>query len=199
MSDYFSILKIQQGRLKKAMLDAGIKTSAELSRRSGVHQTVINSLLNFKASARRKTANHEGEYREVVLKICGVLAREPSEIFPDELNHEVPTNKIETFVERAQLVSGELGELGPYEACAKNDSGLMLRGILRHYPPQQQRVIEARFWEGKTVGEVAEEMKLSPSRIHQIEAKTLGQLRGTARYTNIEDACDFATKGDETP
>ena len=47
MNDYYATLKIQQGRLKAAMMEMGIHTVAELAKRSGITQGQIGKLINF--------------------------------------------------------------------------------------------------------------------------------------------------------
>jgi lambda repressor-like predicted transcriptional regulator len=108
MKDYYATLRIQQGRLKAAMQELGIETVAGLSRRSGVSQASIGNLMNFRESPRTKS----GEWRVVTLAICKALGSEPSELFPEHLDHEITTNRIASFVEHAQISGGTAPQHG---------------------------------------------------------------------------------------
>ena len=162
--DYYAILRIQQGRLRAAMQELGIKTAAELSRRSGVSQSYIGDMLNFRVSPRFRN----GEWRKSTLKICKALCYEPSELFPDHLDREIATNKIEAFVEQAQLSGRAHLQLGTGEYmmrhCDKAEAEEIIDEALGTLTERERNVLKARFWEKKTFTSTGRAERVSDHR-----------------------------------
>ena len=185
--DYYATLRIQQGRLKAAMQELGIETAAELSRRSGVSQGYIGKMLNFRLSPRAGN----GEWRDATLAICKALGSDPSELFPEHLDHEVPTNHLASFVEQAQLSGRETLQLGPDEECQQAEMEQTLDEVLGTLTDRERGVLKARFWEGKTLDEIGDEQGVTGPTIRMIEVKALRKLRHPARLKKLEGVCAF--------
>jgi len=188
MKDYYATLRIQQGRLKAAMQELGIETAADLSRRSGVSQGYIGKMLNFRLSPRADN----GEWREATLTICKALGSEPSELFPEHLDHEIPTNQIASFVERTQLAGRGALQLGPGEECERGEVKQTLDEVLGTLTDRERSVLKARFWDGKTLNEIGDEQGVRGNAIRLIEAKALRKLRHPTRLKKLEGICAFA-------
>jgi len=188
MKDYYATLRIQQGRLKAAMQELGIETAADLSRRSGVSQSYIWKILNFRLSPRADN----GEWRDATLKICKALGSEPSDLFPEHLDHELPTNRIASFVERAQLSGRETLQLGPGEEFQQVEMEQTLDEVLGTLTDRERNVLKARFWEGKTLDEIGDEQGVQGETIRMVEAKALRKLRHPTRLEKLEGVCAFA-------
>ena len=109
MSDYYAMLKIQQGRLRAAMAAVGVTTAAELSRMSGISQSDIGRLLNFRMSAKRPN----GEWRTATVAVCRVLGCDPKAIFPNHLLREIACNEMVGYVEQSQLEGAQIAQLSP--------------------------------------------------------------------------------------
>jgi RNA polymerase sigma factor (sigma-70 family) len=186
--DYYATLRIQQGRLKAAMLEVGIKTAAELSRRAGVTEGYIGRMLNFRLSPRTDS----GEWRDATLAICKALGSEPSELFPEHLDHEIPTNQIASFVERAQLSAKDTLQLGPGEECQRVEMEQTIDDVLGTLTYKERYVIKARFWEGKTLNEIGDEYNVSRNSIRIVEQKALRKLRHGTRSKKLEGVCAFS-------
>ena len=169
------------------MQELGIETAADLSRRSGVTQGDIGKLLNFRESPRAKN----GEWRAVTLAICNALGSEPSELFPEHLDHEIPTNRIESFVEHAQLSGGAALQLGPGEECQQVEMEQTIDEVLGTLTDRERSILKARFWEGKTLEETGSEHNVGRQRARQIEAKALRKLRHPTRLEKLAGVCAF--------
>jgi RNA polymerase sigma factor (sigma-70 family) len=187
MKDYYATLRIQQGRLKAAMRDLGIETVSELSRRSGVCNTIIGSLLNFRISPRAKN----GEWRESTLLICKALGSEPSDLFPDHLDHEIQTNRISAFVEHAQLSGGDNLQLLPGDELQRAEMEQTVDEVLGGLKERERRVLKARFWEGKTLDDVGREFGNTGTTIRMIEARALNRLRHPERLAKLASVCTW--------
>ena len=184
MIDYYAILKLQQGRLKAAMLVMGITTATELSKRSGVGMGTIGKLLNFRMSPRQKN----GQWRSVTLAVSRTLGSEPSDLFPEHLDHEIATNAITGYVEQSQLAGVERRQLTPAEDIIEDELLDTVQEVLDTLTEQEQGVIRSRFWERKMLDVVGREQGVSRSRIRQIEAKALRKLRHPHRMNKLAEA-----------
>jgi len=169
------------------MQELGIETAVDLSRRSGVSQGYIGKMLNFRLSPRAEN----GEWRDATLAICKALGSEPSELFPEHLDHEIATNRIASFVEHAQLSSGAAVQLGPVEECQQAEMEQTLDEVLGTLSEKEKNVMKARFWEGKTLDEIGDEQGVSSQSIRMVELKALRKLRHPTRLEKLESVCAF--------
>ena len=193
MSDYYAILKIQQGRLKAAISEAGFESVAALSRFSGINQTSIGALLNFKKSPRCK----DGKWRKQVLCISEALCRDPSSLFPEYLNHEIPSNRMDAFVERAQLNGTIAKQLGPADACEDDDMNSVINEVLGTLTNRERYIMKERVWGGKSLVEIGDKMGLTREGVRQIEAKAMRKLRHPARAKKLKEVCQFTIHDEE--
>ena len=182
MSDYYATLKIQQGRLKSAMSVMGISTVAELSRRCGVSQTCIGELMNFRVLPRRKN----GEWRTVVITVCSVLGVDPPDMFPEHLEHEVPSNEICSYVEQSQLSGRTACQLSPSDECEASELAEMVDSALSTLTDQEQRIMRARFWGSDTREEIASEYGICTETVRRIEKRAIRKLRHSSRSEFME-------------
>ena len=185
MKDFYATLKIQQGRIRRAMLELGIKNAAELARQSGLSQCEIGRLLNFKTSPKRKK---NGEWRVSVLKIFKALSSMPEELFPEHLDYEILTNEISDFVEHAQLSGTTQKQLCPSEECEQTELCDTIDEVLDTLQERERDVLKARIWEGKSLTEVGDMFGVSCQMVQYIEAKALRKLRHPDRLSKLEEA-----------
>jgi RNA polymerase sigma factor (sigma-70 family) len=132
------------------------------------------------------------EWRDATLAICKALGSEPSELFPEHLDHEIPTNRIASFVERAQITGGAALQLGPGEECQQVEMEQTLDEVLGTLTDRERNVLKARFWEGKTLDEIGDEQGVRGNTIRMVEAKALRKLRHPTRLEKLEGVCAFA-------
>jgi len=189
MNDYYATLRIQQGRLKAAMESLGIQSVSELSRRSGISAGWIGMLYNFRLSPRAYT----GKWRKATLAICEALGSEPDDVFPEHLQHEIPTNRISAFVEHAQLTGHSTLQLGPREECEHAEMEQTVDEVLSTITDKERGILKARFWEGKTLEQIGKEQGKTRERIRLIEAKALRKMRHPTRLQKLNDVASFET------
>ena len=187
MSDYYATLKIQQGRLKASMTAMGIATASGLSRQSGVSQGTIGKILNFKYSPRAKN----GEWKQSTLSICKALSVEPIVLFPEHLDHEMPTNKISTYVEQSQLAGMSARQLTPAEEIEESEMSSTIDDVLETLTGREAEVIRSRFFENKTLSEIARSHDVTAQTIRMNECKALRKLRHGSRINKLKEHCPF--------
>lgn len=198
MKDYHITVTVRNGRIIEAMRECGYDTVAALSRASGVSQGTIGELVNFKARATNKAL----QYRESVKKLCAALACSPSDLFPEHLDVEFPTNRIAKFSDSRQLAGDFPKMLGPAEEAEEADDEAALRKIIAALPEQERIVAANRILRGLTYDEIAPlvperhgglqyrrpgapRQVLSAKRAHQIMKKALPKIMSEARKMGI--------------
>lgn len=186
MNDYFATLKIQQGRLKAAMAQLGIASAMELARASAVPSRTVYALLNFRLSPKSLAG-----WRPAVLAICKTLGAEPDDIFPEHLHHELPTNRIGSFVERDQLSGLGAPQLSPAEECIHSEVSDTMISLLDTLAPDEKVVIQSRFYRNLSLEATGAIIGHSRERVRQIQAKALRKLRHPSRLSVLEDVSNF--------
>jgi len=167
------------------MLAVGIKSAAELSHKSGISQSQVGSLLNFKMSPRKRK---NGEWRFATLRICKALNYTPEELFPTYLDYEILTNEISAFVEHAQLSGTTQKQLGPSEECEQTELCDTIDQVLDTLQERERIILKARIWEGRSLGEIGGMLNVSREAVRFIEAKALRKLRHPERLSKLEEA-----------
>lgn len=185
MHDYFATLKVQHGRIVHLMHEMGIRSVSELSRISGVSLGTLHDYVNF----RRRPRDRNGAWKASALKLCTALVAEPSDVFPDHLNHEVLTNRIQQFTGAPQLSgfcphgylpSGEVDEIDDETKSA------VLDDVLSSLSRRQAAVLRARFYDGKTQAEVAQEHGVPNKAIWAAERNALQNMRNKRNMAKLK-------------
>ena len=170
--DYYITVRVQQGRLMKAMEAAGIKTQKKLGEEIGKSPSIISALMNFRESPLLKS----GSWKPVVLDICAALDVFPEDIFPEHLRHVFPNNVKGQYL--CSLGLNILDSKTPFDLAEESNRAGILRGILSEsLTERESEAVKMIFFEDKTLSEVSEHLGVSKERAMQIEAKCLRKLR----------------------
>jgi len=187
MKDYLLQIKIKNGPMMGIMRANNMDTAAELSRKTGVTQTIVGKYLNLQ-SIPFDTA---GRWKETVVRISEFLKVPPEMLFPEQhLTKALKDNVIEGEVsleEMKELVS-TAGVDQISETIQKDSQDELHDRLERGWEslhPRERRVLELRFGinqeaekdQTHTYGEVGEGLGVTGDRIRQIEAKALRKLR----------------------
>jgi RNA polymerase sigma factor (sigma-70 family) len=74
----------------------------------------------------------------------------------------------------------------------------VLGNIMKDMQPREQQILRARFWDNKTLAQIAKETGVTAPRIRQIEARALNKLKAPINAKKLkpfrEEAMDEATK-----
>ena len=182
MNDFYAVMKIQQGRLKRAMREMGFNSSAELARAAGVSYAEIGNLLNFKVpthySPKINNTPKRGQWRDSIIRICRVLGYEPNELFPEHLDRVVPTNCIETFSDMNQLSgSCETRQLMPCEEAERSEVETVVSDALGKLPEREREAVVECVMNGVPYGVLGRKWKVTRARVAQIKERGLRSLR----------------------
>ena len=182
MNDFYAVMKIQQGRLKRAMREMGFNSAAELARAAGVSYANINNLLNFKVSThyspKINNTSKRGQWRDSIIRICQVLGYEPSELFPEHLDRVITTNCIESFSDMHQLSgASETRQLTPYEESEQSEVVTVVSDALGKLPEREREAVVECVMNGVPYEVLGRKWKVSRSRVAQIKERGLRSLR----------------------
>lgn len=174
-----AILRFRNEDLTRRRLMAGFKTQKDLANFLGIQATIVSEWETFKNYPKRKE-------RIGALEVA--LNCEICEIFPPEFIKAIK-NKLgipfEKVIDVKQLPGYTRGELllpGPEEAFELKERADSIKKALEMLYQREAKVLKMRFglfeYEGKehTLQEIADEMRVTRTRIQQIEAKALRRL-----------------------
>jgi len=85
----------------------------------------------------------------------------------------------------------EIAQLNPREECQQAEMEQMVEDVLKTLTCREQIMLNARFWNRKTLMEIGKEHNISATRVHQITGKALRKLRHYKTLKKLDDVCPF--------
>jgi len=184
MNDLRIIIKIKNNLIwKRAELIWGnIKTQAELSKLLEIRQDKIGLILNFKYNP----VDRNGNWKILSMKLSEKLKCFPEDIFPKYFE-KVIKNKYQIECDsKVWFDLIEYKQKTPEEKYIIEENKNFLQETLTKLNPREEKIIKMRFFEEKTLREIASEFNVSPDRIRQIEARAIRKLRHPLYTRNID-------------
>lgn len=178
--DYYYKVRVYSGRIREAMAANGLSSAAALSRASGLKQQTVGEYLRMKLSPVTKS----GEWRASAKALAKGLRVTEEMLWPEHMRGSLANDVIE-FMADSPARGGLEGYLPKYlgdsidgevVGDAEWDVDAVHRAI-GGLSSREQAVIRGRFFKGKTLRVVGEDMGLSLQRVRQIESKALRKLR----------------------
>jgi hypothetical protein len=169
MTDYSVKVTVRNGRILKAMRDAGYSSMAEFCRKTGYSYQVLSRLVSMTQTAYR--AN--GEWRDAVLHLSSVLNCDPEDLFTGRQAAGLATNSVEVDMGEEQ-VAALVSNVATPEAL---EAGATVERLLTFLNDRERSVVAARM-EGATYRDVGCDMGFSAERVRQIEANAHRKMRG---------------------
>lgn len=178
--DYLLQVKIKNAPMLRAMKRRGYETVNQMAEAIGMSASSIGHYSNLKMGAFTKN----GDISKTVLRIAEHLNVMPSELFPAQ--HYVQpleknTAEMEVSLEDVEQIM--VSDSNPMLLLENNDFKSSLENALGFLTPRQESIIRLRFYEDKTLAEVAEIFNVSAPRIRVIEESALRRLR---RYSGLK-------------
>lgn len=169
---------------------------AEFCRRTGLNQCVVGKLMNFKASpfcggdgkSHRTTGCNQGRaYTPVAMRLAEICGYSCEELFPLELYGKVTNPRVVRTISLAMLLAKDPGSM-PYheveDAVERKMIAQDVAHVLDDLSARESEVIRRRLGIGckqESMGGVARSLKVTRTRIQQIEEKGLRKLRHPIR------------------
>jgi RNA polymerase sigma factor (sigma-70 family) len=189
--DYRVNIKVKNNRILKAIEQVGGVHGLKWCKENGLNYIALNDLTNMTASP----VNKFNELTTTAKKLCEVLDKLPEDLWSD--NQIIPLEKNFTSFEMSseQLValmsSGETSYLTDFESeIDKERLSIEMESSLNKLSVTCRKVLKDRFYEDKTLEQMAKEMGVTKERVRQIEQKALRMLRHPKRHENLNDFID---------
>lgn len=140
----------------------------------------VNAWENMKATPCLETQLNLSKFLDVPKEILF-----PSDIKKSAKGLKKLNKKIYLISKAEKLISGQREEEREFLLNDLRDS---LNNALNTLDKRERKILELRFYDGKTLKEVGDELKItSPERVRQIESKALIKLRHPVRRKIIEE------------
>lgn len=194
--DYNIQLKVRNNYLLTRMRAFGYETAAELSRVCGTSQVEVGKYLNL--SLTPYTLN--GDVRPSIKRIAETLFCFVEDLFPAQhLNSPLTKNiaEMEVSLEEVQKLTSNVNtSLLPDALLMHKEALSTIERVVKSLPKREAKILELRFGlfgeREHSLKEVCEIYGLSPTRVQQIEVKSLRRLRHPGdRNKAMKIACDI--------
>lgn len=175
-----AVTKFKHGLIWQLLKKLGW-TQAELARRSGVHVTLVGQYVNLRL---RPNLDHAQAIQRAFGEVGEFLNLE--EAWPEDFvgtRHAITCEQISDIDPRHILTGSE-------ELMLEADKEALHEIVTTTFsdlPHKRRKILEARFFEGKTLGEISEATGFSSERIRQIQNKALRTLRHPVRAKLMEE------------
>lgn len=193
--DYRVNIKVRNNRILKAIEEVGGTHGDKWCKANGLSYITLNDLTNMTSSP----VNKFGELTRTAKKLCEVLDKLPEDLWSNEQIRPLEKNFTSFEMSSQQLVSlmssGEASYLTNFESeIDKERLTIEMESVLDTLSDTQKKVLKDRFYENKTLEQMAKEMGISSERVRQIEHKALRFLRHPKRCHNLNDFLDNPVK-----
>ena len=176
MSEEYRVkVSVSNNLLIRAIEDAGYKNQSEFARAIGCGTSYVNMLCGLRISPMTR----EGEFTKGANQVMEGLGACPTDLWTEEqLTMNLKRSSSWSVMGREELhvlMNGEQKSL--LESVAGQELKKAMDESRKALTFREQRVINLRFDEDKSLEDCSKDLKLSRERIRQIEAKALRKLR----------------------
>lgn len=173
MSDYAVKITIKNGRILSRMRACGIELLAELARRAGISYSTLVAIVGLK----KRPVNLNGGWRKDLENVAGVLKCDVEDLFSDaQREMSLERNSAEVYLDEPEVMALTTGN--PERAYfIKAEAERLLAAL----PNERDRSVVVRHMNGEAHTDIAKDLGISPSRVHQIERRAIRAMRQKAR------------------
>lgn len=193
-ADYAVTVKIRNGRLLRAIRQAGYATPAAFARAHGINYQQLQTLITMTQSPFWAS----GKPKRFALDIADILGSNIEDILPPQFTGK----SLATHAEVPSLTEDQVAMLiqnipkTPEELAMLGEVGPAIDIALKTLSPRVERVLRLRFALGPqndevTLDDLAKAYNVSRERIRQIETKGLRRLKNPSRARELRDAAEI--------
>ena len=188
-ADYRVTVKVRNNRILKAIEEVGGQPGAKWCRQNGLPYATVNNLINMTASP----VLEDMSLTNIARNLCDVVGKLPEDLWSNEQLYPLEKNFSEIEMSKSQLSalmqdSMETPQLG--HELEEEERNSVLESVLASLSEQEQEIIKARFFDDKSLNDIAKERDVSRECIRQIEAKAIRKLRHPNRSHVLLEACE---------
>lgn len=170
MSDYAVKVSVRNGRILKHMKKAGFDTLTALATATGIHYPYISNMVALKI----KPVDRHGQWTNNALKVAFALNVPPDELWSEaQQEMQLERNSTEVFMDETQVAGILSGQDMSRAIIMQQD---VLKAI-EYLKPREQSALKGIYYEGKTLGEIADDWGVTIERVRQIQYKALQKMR----------------------
>lgn len=190
MKNFRVVARVVNNQMRERREALGI-TQTEVARRAGIAQGIYCNLENLKESAIDRRPCRLGKWTPTAIKIAAVLDAPPETLWPEEVR-TVRARLVERRLnaEEFHALACPPPDPSPLGLLTTGEEVAAIRAAVDALPEQQRIVLTARFGldgeEPRMLGEIADELKVSKSRVQQVEATVLRKLRDALGRSETE-------------
>ena len=174
MNEYSVKVSVRNNLILQRMKQLGIPSQTELGNISGLGQRVVNHFVNMK---RRPVDYWSGEWTDDAFTLSAALKVEPEDLWTEkQRGMALERNWREISMSEDAVMQLATGQGTEQIVQGVLDAEAVGRAI-QTLDEREQKVITGRFFEDKTLHELADDLKISSGRIRQIEVKALRKLK----------------------
>lgn len=186
------VIRVKNNLILSKMEECGIKSLAELGRKTNIAPSYLGELINM----RRLPVLKNGAWNAHVERLAAFFKCLPEDLFSAEQMDRVIKQRqflVELSWAHHEAIGAEdrLHLLGPEDLCQRLEVVEDVEEALASLAPRQRMVIRESFGIGRTdacgLGEIGEMLGVSKERVRQIESKGLNKLRLAVRSKHLKD------------
>jgi RNA polymerase sigma factor (sigma-70 family) len=192
MDAYRIKVSIRNHKLLSAIEAAGYKSVAAFERDADVKLGRINGLVSMKEAP----LNADGSFSPLAKIVMEILGAAPTDLWTEEqltlaLNKNTAEKSVSSDLIQHLLTHNETSMLlpSPEGELEEKETQKIIGELVHGLTKREETVIKMRFWDDKTLEQVAESMEVTRERVRQIEAKALRKLRHDSKKEILKTAC----------
>lgn len=190
MKDYRVTVKVRNNRILRAIEEAGGTPGQKWCEEQGIGYQSINNLVNMTASP----LTADGNLSAPAAMLCEAVGKLPDELWSTEQLRPLERNFSEMEMSHEQVMAMLPHEQQSYAldlSDLENRQAQALIGrALESLTPQEQKVIDLRFYSGLTLSEAGKVLDVTSERVRQLEMKALRKMRQPKRAEGLIDCLD---------
>ena len=173
MSDFAVQVKVKNGRLLAAILDAGYTSVRAFCMNEGFDDGRVGELLNFKLNP----LSHDGcEWIPLVKRLSECLGPLPEELFPEHLQLMLESNSVTKFVAEQEMKS--IVESAENKVIDADRVKWLLSNA--NISRREADILTATLVDESHDAEVGSALGITGGRVQQIRHKALRRIRNAA-------------------
>ncbi len=189
-ADAFSVgieARIKHGDFLAALQTRGWNQS-EAARFLGVTPSTFGHWINMS-----EVPDWENFSSEITTRLFELTGKMPEELWPEEVFTEefLASPKMLRRYRKVpvQLLAGagilSLPVPTPEDTMEETERRQIINAVLKTIPKREQAILESRFFEGKTLEEISQDMGVTRERIRQLEQRAFRLLRHPMRARQL--------------
>ena len=179
MKEYRVKITVRNNLLLSAIEAAGYKSQTAFANAVGIDFSKLNAIV----AMRMAPINDDGEFVPIAKKVMEGLGACPSDLWTDDqLALKLKRNSSDTVMDGVMVRSMLENHVeamtlpDPSDTLFTKEKNQLVANVLSNLTPREANILKFRFWDEKTLTEIALIEGVTRSRVRQIEKAALRKL-----------------------